>query len=107
MARMLTRVDPTALITEKAFQQAVMDQAKLDGWLGFHPWTSIHSPAGFPDCCFVRGPRLILAELKTEKGKLTPAQREWRDRLSDVPVIEYYLWRPSDWTAIIATLARP
>ena len=46
---------------------------------------------------------LLFAELKAERGQLTHAQRAWLDALkqTDTPA---YLWRPSDWPQIEATL---
>ena len=54
--------------SEKEFQQAVRDLAKLRGWMVWCTWNSLHGPAGEPDLRMVRPPRVIFAELKTEKG---------------------------------------
>lgn len=87
-------------ITEKQFERQVKELAKMFGWLYYHTWRSIHSPAGFPDCVMVRGSRLIFAELKSEKGKVSPAQEEWLDALIGVAKqtnfqeIQVYQWRP-------------
>ena len=87
-------------ITEKQFEAQIKDLAKLFGWKYYHTWRSIHSPAGFPDCVMVRNGQLIFAELKSEKGKLTPEQDEWLDALIGVAKhtnfqeIQVYLWRP-------------
>ena len=43
----------------------------------------------------MRPPRLVLAELKTEKGKVSPAQVAWLERLEQCAGVEVYLWRPS------------
>ena len=85
-------------ITEKQFESQVKDLAKLFGWKYYHTWRSIHSPAGFPDCVMVRLSRIIFAELKSEKGKVSPAQQEWLDALGNVgdKDMQVYLWRPSD-----------
>ncbi len=98
-------------ITEKQFEAQIKDLAKTFGWLYYHTWRSIHSPAGFPDSVLVRPPRLIFAELKSEKGKLSPSQGEWIDVLSacrfseENPIlIEVYLWRPSDFDEIVEVL---
>lgn len=89
---------------------------------------------GFPDLVLVRGPALIFAELKAEHGRLGPGQQEWLEDLGRVaaavalelderdnaqreaggygsrpledPRIGVYLWRPSDFEAVQATLGR-
>ena len=45
-ARQLAR--GAALVPEKAFQQAVLDYARLMGWMVYHSHDSRHSAAGFP-----------------------------------------------------------
>lgn len=82
-------------------------------WRWYHTRDSRHSPAGFLDLVMVRPPRLIFAELKTERGKITREQTEWMDDLfmcgawHERPpahaewkvggtIVECYLWRPSD-----------
>lgn len=81
-------------ITEKQFESQVKSVAKMFGWLYYHTWKSIHSPAGFPDCVFVRE-RVVWAELKRENGQPTPEQCEWLEALAEAGQ-EVYLWRPSD-----------
>jgi hypothetical protein len=90
--------------TEKEWAQVVADYARLCGWARFHPFLSIHSPSGWPDETFCRPPRLVVAELKSEKGKLTAAQRRWLDLLGACPPLEVYVWRPSDWPQVQAVL---
>ncbi len=68
-------------ITEKAFESQVKSLAKIFGWRYYHTWRSFHSPAGFPDVVMVRPPRLVFAELKSEKGKTTPEQEGWLEDL--------------------------
>lgn len=93
-------------ITEKQFESQIKDLAKLYGWLYYHTWRSIHSQAGFPDCVMARGFRLIFAELKSEKGKVSPEQQKWLDVLSNVGNLDVqtYLWRPSDFNSIVEVL---
>jgi hypothetical protein len=93
-------------VTEKAFSEQVLTLAKLLGWTHYRVWVSIRSPRGFPDLVLVRPPRLIFAELKSEKGRLTEAQRAWIELLAQVPAVETYVWRPSDWPTILAVLSR-
>ena len=74
----------------------IVEMATLFGWRHYHTWSSVHSPAGFPDLVLVRPPRLIFAELKSQVGRVTPAQKAWLDDLYATPSTEVYLWRPSD-----------
>lgn len=91
-------------LTEKEWSRQVRELAELLGWAVYHPWLSIHSPRGWPDLALCRPPRLILAELKTEKGKVTPAQGRWLGLLAECPGVEAHLWRPSDLDAITGVL---
>ena len=45
----------------------------------------------------VRDKRLIFAELKSAKGKVTPEQEQWLKSLSGVPGVEVYTLRPEDF----------
>lgn len=93
-------------ITEKQLEAQVKDLAKLFGWKYYHTWRSIHSPAGFPDGVMVRPPRLIFAEFKSERGKVSLKQQEWLEILKQCQKLillshtqtlmmpEVYLWRP-------------
>lgn len=81
----------------------------LDGLI-FHPRYSLGSEPGWPDLTLIRrhDRRLIFAELKTEKGRLSPRQAEVLALLRELvvipdawhtgewPRIEVVLWRPSD-----------
>lgn len=90
--------------TEKEFQAQVIKAAALLRWTVYHTWLSKHSTAGFPDLVLVRAPRVIVAELKAELGKLTPAQEHWRAEFAGCPGVEYFVWRPSDWDALSEVL---
>jgi len=91
-------------IKESEFEAQVRQLARLYGWLCYHTWRSIHSPAGFPDLVLLRGQRLVFAELKTARGKLTTAQQQWLEALRQTAA-EVYVWRPDDWDSIVACLA--
>lgn len=93
-------------IREKEFLQAVRELAELQGWLCYHTWNSLHSPAGFPDLVLVRPPRVIFAELKVGGRKPTPAQQQWLDTLRGCAGVEVYLWTPECWGEIERTLRR-
>lgn len=101
--------------TEAGFQQAVVELATLRGWLCYHTHDSRRSNAGYPDLTLARHRRLVFAELKSETGRVAPAQRLWLDALlavcADWPdpcsercPVEVYVWRPSDWPEVEAVL---
>ena len=92
------------MVTEAQHMQAIIALAKLLDWLCYHTWSSIHSPKGYPDLTLCRPPRVIIAEVKSDKGKLTEAQSEWLDALRGCPGVEVYLWRPGMWDEIEAVL---
>jgi hypothetical protein len=90
-------------MTEKALQANIIQMAHALGWLVMHTrpslnrrgvWaTQLTGDPGFPDLVLANGGRLILVELKSEAGKLTPDQLKWQNALPN----GYYVWRPSDW----------
>ena len=98
------RHDPLASVTEKAFQQQIIDLARTLGWKTFHPYDSRRSDPGFPDLVLVKPPRVVFAELKRESGQLSPAQLVWFGLLSQCRGVEVYVWRPSNVDGVIATL---
>jgi len=81
---------------ETQLQNKILKLARMTGWLSYHTWDSRKSQPGFPDLVLVRRERLVFAELKSEKGKLTPAQVEWNEALK-ATAAEVYVWRPADW----------
>ena len=91
-------------VTEKDFLHQVKDLGRLYRWRTYHPWLSVHSERGWPDIAMCRPPRLILAELKTDRGKVTPHQAEWLELLGACPGVETYLWRPADFDTIAEVL---
>lgn len=90
--------------TEKDFLAQVLDAAKLFGWATYHPFLSKWSQRGYPDLTLVRPPRMILAELKADRGQPTVDQAQWLELLGQVPGIEVHLWRPADLDEIVAVL---
>jgi len=97
-------------ITEKVFLAQVRKAALIHGYRFYHTFNSMRSDVGFPDICMVNAKkgRLIFAELKSDKGKVTPKQQEWLDDLLSLGgyVPEVYLWRPSDMDEIWEILRR-
>lgn len=88
-------------MSEKQLQAAIIELATFRGFLYYHPHDSRRSVPGWPDLCLCRGDRLIFAELKSERGKVTPDQRMWLQALERTGA-ETYLWRPADWPNEIA-----
>jgi hypothetical protein len=93
------------IVTEKEFERQVKQLAATFGFSYYHTWRSIHSAAGFPDCCLAKPGRLIFIELKSEKGKLSDKQREWLDVL-EAAGAETYVFRPSQFEEVVAILRR-
>ena len=102
---MKTREVIATSYTEKQWQSEVMALAKDLGWLVYHTLRSNGSEPGFPDLVLVRGERVLFIEVKTMKGKLSPAQSFWLAALSHTTV-EVYLWRPSDIQEVAEVLRR-
>jgi hypothetical protein len=93
-------------VSEAAFLAQVRELATWTGWMIYHTHNSIHSPAGFPDLVLARTPRLIFAELKTERGRPSEKQTYWLDELRGVAGVETYVWRPADLDDISRILSR-
>ena len=89
-------------MSEREFQDQVITLAKVYDWMCVHfrpaltsdgRWlTHIQGDVGFPDLVLARRGRVIMAELKSEKGKWGPGQLEWKEALGLI----HYLWRPHD-----------
>lgn len=114
--------------SEEAFQVAVIQLARFEGWHVWHPpknrpgksgrvIAQLGVVAGWPDLALARlhadlhaglGDRageFMLAELKGEATRVTPAQLQAHALLRACGV-EVRLWRPRDWPAICERLAR-
>jgi hypothetical protein len=94
--------------SERLFQAQVIQLAKLNGWLVFHPrkmqtqdgrWlTAVQGDAGFPDLVFAHpGGRGVIY-------KLTDLQKHWTSALK-LNGAEMYVWFPNDIDAIAQRLA--
>lgn len=103
-ASTMTPEDLQLLQPEKDFMQQILDLARLSGWLCFHVMDSRGSLAGFPDLCLVKGGRLVFAECKSMKGRVSRAQEHWLAQLGAVQGITVAIWRPGDWAQIEAML---
>lgn len=83
---------------EKVLQQNVVSLAKALGWWTHHHYDSRRSTPGWPDLVMLRGERALFVELKREKGRTTPDQRDVIARLTNAG-LDARIWRPSDWVS--------
>lgn len=92
--------------TEGQFLDQVQALAKLLHWeFIYHVHYSHRSAYGWPDLVLGRieadgHGRLVVAELKSEKGKLTGPQERWLGFWRTISGAEVFVWRPSDWPQI-------
>lgn len=101
----------TRTLTEAEWLTRVVDTARIHGWHAHHARpartargyrTALQGDRGAPDLLLARDGVVLLAELKTDTGRLGPGQRDWLDACGD----HARLWRPRDWDAVLATLNR-
>lgn len=95
-------------MSEADWQRRVIDYAKLRQWLVAHfrpsrtqsgRWsTAMTGDIGYPDLTLARHGVVVLAELKTQHGVVTPGQKIW------IAASGAHLWRPSDWDEVVETL---
>lgn len=101
--------------TEADFTAEVLSRALACGWRRAHfrpaqtarGWrTAVAGDGkGFLDLVLLRGPRLVVAELKMPGNEPTPEQLQWLDAWRQIPAAEVHLWYyPSDWPLIEETL---
>ena len=104
------RVEHPHPLSEDAWKARVMDAAKLHGWRRVHI-RNVHTgggrwrvpyegDGGLPDLVLARGGRVLLVELKTDKGGFRPGQEEWLAAAGE----HGHLWRPSDWDRVLEVL---
>jgi hypothetical protein len=97
----------TLVVSERDLREQIRDLARIYGWRLAFTQYSIRSPKGFPDLVLVRRDRLIFAELKSAKGRVTPEQALWladleachigaQQYVSQGHALEVYVWRPDD-----------
>lgn len=92
-------------LTERAWQDQVVEIARLYGWAVYHTYDSRRSESGWPDLALAREPEFLVAELKTDKGRLSPAQVKWLSLLGSCG-IETAVWRPRDFQVVHERLKR-
>ncbi len=99
-------------MSEDDFKSRVMATARVYGWMCCHyrpardarGWvTPLEGDAGCPDLILARGGVVLLAELKSHKGKARADQLSWLLAAGS----QGRLWRPGDWPAVLAELSAP
>ncbi len=113
------RIEWERTVSEEVFQGQVIELARMLGWRVAHfrgarvqrrdgsvrYQTPVQADgAGFPDLVMVRGGRLIVAELKSARGRTRAEQETWLAAFEGVPGCEVYVWRPRDWDALAGVL---
>lgn len=91
-------VDLSDCVTEAQWQRTVMECAAWQGWRVYHvPDSRRVTDPGFPDLVCVHPDRgeVVWLELKTNKGRVKPAQREWLAALRKAGQ-RAYVARPRD-----------
>jgi hypothetical protein len=99
------------VVSEEDFTTTVIEYAQALKWRVAHfrpgltqtgKWrTAVQGDGkGFPDLVLVRPHRVIFAELKSNKGKLSDEQEKWVMDLKRSEGVECYVWRPDFWSVI-------
>lgn len=88
---------------EAEFQRTVQQAAGYLGWYVVHFPNMISNPAGWPDLLLMKNGKVLLLELKGEKGRLGPRQAECHERLRAAGM-HIEVVRPSDWDRLEALL---
>ena len=85
-------------ISEKELLQTVLELAETLGWRAYHVFESARyarrTSKGFPDLLLLRNGKLIVAELKSEKGSLTNDQAEWLSEFKECDGVQVFIWTP-------------
>ncbi len=99
-------------VSEADWERTLVQLARLNGWkvAGFRTaqvgksWQTPvrHDAKGWPDLVLVRD-RVMFVELKTDTGRLSKEQDAWIRMLEEAGQ-EVYVWRPSDWDAVVEVL---
>jgi|SRR5215831_11530647 len=91
-------------LSEQEWFEQVRSLLDLYGWRWQHQYDSRRSNAGFPDIVAIKGSRLVVLELKAERGRVTAEQRAW---LADFAAVgaETAVLRPSSRAELARSLA--
>jgi hypothetical protein len=103
----VTRAILDRAASEEEVLLAVTDALSLRGWRWHHVRRSDRAlqqgHGGFPDVIAVKGQRLIVAELKGWKGRVTSDQGEWLEAFRRAGA-EWWVVRPSILDAFLRSL---
>jgi hypothetical protein len=115
MAREMTSIEQyrsllAGATSEDELLLAAEARLTLGGWRWHHIRRSDEAvqqgDPGWPDIVGVRGPVLLVRELKAEKGRYEPGQREWLEAIAGVTRVDVGTWRPRDMAELEETLKR-
>lgn len=103
MVRTLDPIVPKELRSdqsESAFATEVRKVARIRHYWSYHTQFSKWSEKGLPDWLFVRGQRIVWAELKTDWTTITPHQARVITILRNAGA-EVHIWRPATGLDVI------
>src|SRR3990167_8994122 len=81
---------------EDELDAAIVGLADATGWISFHDRDARQDEAGWFDRVLAKaGHPLILAELKRQRGRLSPQQRLWQRVVRQATGIYVAEWRPA------------
>ena len=91
-------------MTEAELQAAIVEVARLRGYLVYHTHDSRRSEPGFPDLVLAHPAKGVLfIECKRENGKLSEPQIRWFETLS-VGGSDVWVTRPSSLDSMLQRL---
>ena len=99
-------------MTEEQLLIAITDALDRYNWRWMHIRRSDRAQMmghpGWPDICAARNGRVLFLELKTEKGRVSPEQREWMRAICDgwpsIDGADHRVVYPSDLDDVLAML---
>lgn len=102
---------------EDEFAKKIEDTMDWLHLLWHHETDSRKSKAGFPDYCIVGPYGILFLEIKSSKGRVSPKQQEWIDRLAAadctappteaiIPAVRAYIAYPDDWDRVLSDLKK-
>lgn len=97
-----------AAMSEDELLATVRDMAATLGWRTYHTHDSRRSEGGWPDLVMAGHGRLLIRELKSMTGIVTPEQDAWLAALVAADV-DAGVWRPADLLSglILTQLSNP